>query len=110
MRRLIQMLLVVVCLAGVACETPPPPDPTLIGDRVEMRTFDYPTVKHKSRTLREGMSKLDVLYMLGKPTTETRDRWTYRPQDAAAGDERLIVRFVGGTYIKHEFVRPPSQR
>jgi len=107
MRYTLLVVFVVIALGITACQPPPKPDPTLIGDQVNVRTFDYATVKHKSRTLRQGMSKLDVLYLLGRPASETRDKWTYRPTAESQGPgERLIVHFVGGTYIKHAFVNP----
>ena len=65
----------------------------------------YDEVKRRAKNLRAGMTKYDVLVLLGSPARKEYDRWEYQPKQSAliVPAEAMIVRFEGNRYVRHDF-------
>ena len=64
--------------------------------------YDFAYVLRRSKDLKPGMRRLDVLFLLGRPKIMDRDRWTYLPEGIAAGKlfDTLVVYFRGDRLLR----------
>ena len=70
--------------------------------------YEYADVKKQAEKLRDGMTKLDVLLLLGSPaeTSDNGNIWAYLPERPAVlvPSEGLRLIFEAGVLKTHEFV------
>lgn len=67
--------------------------------------YDYTYVKEQAGRLEPGMSKAEVLIVLGSPAVRDPARWVYRPKRSGliVPAEAMVVRFEQGRYVSHSF-------
>ena len=67
--------------------------------------YDFEYVKRQAKQLEAGLSKAEVLILLGSPAQREAARWIYLPSRSGliVPAEAMVVRFVGGRYDSHSF-------
>lgn len=69
--------------------------------------YEFATVERRAERLEPGMSKFDVLLLLGSPakTSDDNDVWVYLPERAAAliPARALRIVFENNFLVRHEF-------
>jgi outer membrane protein assembly factor BamE (lipoprotein component of BamABCDE complex) len=80
-------------------------DPYVYADGHPKQKYEFKEVKRRTRSLRPGMPRSEVLITLGSPAEVRGDTWVYLPEQAGyiLPTELLEVRFQGGRYVTHEF-------
>lgn len=65
--------------------------------------YDMEYVRDHASELQPGMSKAEVLILLGSPAEQQPAKWIYRPKRSAliVPAEALVVRFEQGRYVSH---------
>ncbi len=65
--------------------------------------YDYDYVKRQAKQLQPGLSKAEVLILLGSPAQREAARWIYLPKRSGliVPAEALVVRFLNGRYDSH---------
>lgn len=69
--------------------------------------YEYATVERRAEQLRDGMTRTDVLFLLGSPAETSRDGevWVYLPERPAVlvPSRGLRLVFQGDTLASHSF-------
>lgn len=95
---------VLVSLAAVGCAA----DEALTADQAQAtasQKYDFEYVKRQSSQLEPGMSKAEVLILLGSPAQREAAKWVYLPTRSGllVPAEAMVVRFIEGRYDSHRF-------
>lgn len=73
----------------------------------EGQKYKFATVERKAEQLQKGMSKFDVLMLLGAPAerSDDNDIWIYLPERPAVlvPSRALKLEFKGNILVKHEY-------
>ena len=103
-RRLWVVALAGICALASGCRTPAG-NTELYSDARFNQRFDYNEVRRLSRQLQVGMTRIQVMAILGSPARSTPSSWIYMPKRQAVWipAEAMIVDFNLGTYTGHRF-------
>ena len=74
-------------------------------DAAQSQQYYFEVLRVRTGELQEGMTKVDVLLLLGTPAKYKDHAWIYLPAhiDAAESAEALTVRFKGDHYVEHHY-------
>ena len=80
-------------------------DPYVYAEGHPKQKYEFKEVKRRSRSLRPGLPRGEVLITLGSPAEVRGDTWVYLPEKTGyiLPTELLEVRFQSGRYVSHEF-------
>ena len=103
MKRTITLFLLTISLTQAGCVS----YDAETGEYWELRKqrYKFDVVKSRLENLKVGMSKLDVLFILGSPARGTKDKWTYLPDRPGTllPAEALVVEFENDRYVRHRY-------
>ncbi|MHC5065615.1 MAG: outer membrane protein assembly factor BamE domain-containing protein [Planctomycetota bacterium] len=98
------VLLILALFAGACVNVDPESGKTI--PRGNQR-HEYSVVKENAKQLKTGMSKMDVLLLLGSPAEKERfgDVWIYLPERAAVliPSSALKLEFESNKLVKHDY-------
>lgn len=106
MKRFSISLVMIATLAGGALQLGCATDGSITneqGDLEYQQKYDMEYVQEHAAELQPGMSKAEVLILLGSPAEQQPAKWIYRPKRSAliVPAEALVVRFDQGRYVSH---------
>lgn len=106
MKRFSISLAMITVLAGGALQLGCASDGSLASDQSDIeyqQKYDMEYVRDHAEELQPGMSKAEVLILLGSPAEQQPAKWIYRPKRSAliVPAEALVVRFDQGRYVSH---------
>lgn len=101
MRRFLGMGVLAACVALVGCvqRDPATGDVRPPGNQ----KYTYSDVKQRAKRLQPGMTRIQVMVLLGSPAKEKADEWIYLPDVSLPLGEALHVYFDRGVLVKHSF-------
>ena len=107
LRRSLPSCVLLVAVTGLvpgACRSEPA-NLSYYADGHPRQKYPYGQVKQSAERLRPGMTRHEVLLLLGSPAERTADTWTWVPEDPSLllPQDVLVVRFKGNRYATHEF-------
>ena len=75
-------------------------------DQTAFQKYDYQTVRERAKQLRPGMSKLEVVLLLGSPAQKEPTVWRYmqKRDGLLLPSEALHVHFQGNAVVDHKYV------